>query len=77
MSTKGNCYDNAFSESFFHTLKTELIYHTTFEIGSQARNEIFKFIEIWYNNKRLHSYLNYMSLTEFEEKMLHKVNFKH
>ena len=74
MSAKGNCYDNAVSESFFHTLKTELIYHITFETRSQARNKIFKFIEIWYNNKRLHSYLDYMSPTEFEQKMLHLVN---
>ena len=73
MSNKGNCYDNAVSESFFHTLKTELIYHSNFETKAKARMAIFKFIEIWYNKKRLHSYLNYMSPDEFEQKMLHSV----
>jgi len=74
MSGKGNCYDNAVSESFFHTLKTELIHHTTFETKAQARTAIFSFIEIWYNRKRLHSYLGYMSPVEFEQKMLHSEN---
>ena len=74
MSAKGNCYDNAVSESFFHTLKTELIYHTTFETKAQARMAIFSFIEIWYNRKRLHSYLDYMSPVEFEQKMLQFVD---
>jgi putative transposase len=74
MSAKGNCYDNAVSESFFHTLKTELIYHTTFETKAQARMTIFSFIEIWYNRKRLHSYLDYMSPVELEQKMLQFVN---
>ena len=74
MSRKENCYDNAVSESFFHTLKTELIYHTTFETKNQARMAIFSFIEIWYNRKRLHSYLDYMSPVEFEQKMLHSVS---
>jgi transposase InsO family protein len=74
MSGKGNCYDNAVSESFFHTLKTELIHHTTFETKAQARMAIFSFIEIWYNRKRLHSYLGYMSPVEFEQKMLHSEN---
>jgi len=73
MSNKGNCYDNAVSESFFHTLKTELIYHSNFETKAKARMAIFKFIEIWYNKRRLHSYLNYMSPDEFEQKMLHSV----
>jgi transposase InsO family protein len=76
MSAKGNCYDNAVSESFFHTLKTELIYHTKFETKNQARMAIFSFIEIWYNRKRLHSYLNYMSPVEFEQFMLHYVTLE-
>jgi transposase InsO family protein len=74
MSRKGNCYDNAVSESFFHTLKTELIHHIIFETKAQARMAIFSFIEIWYNRKRLHSYLGYMSPVEFEQKMLHSVS---
>ena len=68
MSAKGNCYDNAVSESFFHTLKTELTHHIVFETRSQAREAIFGFIEIWYNRRRLHSYLDYMSPVAFEEK---------
>jgi len=74
MSGKGNCYDNAVSESFFHTLKTELIYHSKFETKAHARIAIFSFIEIWYNRKRLYSYLDYMSPVEFEQKMLQFVN---
>jgi len=76
MSAKGNCYDNAVSESFFHTLKTELIYHSKFETKAEARIAIFSFIEIWYNRKQLHSYLHYMSPVEFEQKMLQFVNKK-
>ena len=72
MSRKGNCYDNAVAESFFHTLKTELIYHTTFETKSQANQEIFEYIEIYYNRQRSHSANNYLSPVEFEEKMLQK-----
>jgi transposase InsO family protein len=74
MSAKGNCYDNAVSESFFHTLKTELIHHITFNTKNQARTAIFAFIEIWYNRKRLHSYLDYMSPVKFEQIMLQNVN---
>ena len=73
MSAKGNCYDNAVSESFFHTLKTELTHHIVFETRTQAREAIFGFIEIWYNRKRLHSYNDYMSPAVFEEKMLRNV----
>ena len=72
MSRKGNCYDNAVAESFFHTLKTELIYHTTFETKSQANQAIFEYIEIYYNRQRSHSANNYLSPVEFEEKMLQR-----
>ena len=78
MGAKGNCYDNAANESFFPTLKTELIYHTTFETKAQRKMAIFRFIEIQYNRKRLHSYLDYMSPHDlkklFEQKMLQFVN---
>ena len=74
MSHKGNCWDNAVAESFFHTLKTELIHHITFNTKNQARTAIFAFIEIWYNRKRLHSYLDYMSPVKFEQIMLQNVN---
>ena len=75
MSGKGNCYDNAVSESFFHTLKTELIHNIKFETKAKARMAIVSFIEIWYNRKRLHSYLGYMSPVEFEHKMLLSENY--
>lgn len=70
MSRKGNCWDNAVSESFFHSLKTELIYHENFKTKAQANEIIFEYIEIFYNRQRLHSYNNYLSPVEFEEKML-------
>ena len=55
MSRKGNCYDNAITETFFHTLKTELIHRTKYRTREQARRSIFEYIEIFYNRKRLHS----------------------
>jgi len=66
MSDKGKCYDNAFKESFFHTLKTELVYCEIYNTRKEAENSIFDYIEIFYNRQRLHSSLNYMSPTEFE-----------
>lgn len=66
MSGKGNCYDNAITETFFSTLKKELIYLTKFETRQQAEVEIFEFIEIFYNRKRLHSSLGYLSPVNFE-----------
>lgn len=65
MSRKGNCYDNAFAESFFHSLKTELDYHV-FDSFEQARKEVFEYID-WYNNERLHSSLGYMSPRKYSE----------
>ena len=65
MSGKGNCYDNAITETFFSTLKKELVYLTNFETREQARTEIFEFIEIYYNRQRLHSSLGYLSPIEF------------
>jgi len=70
MSGKGNCYDNAITESFFSTLKKELIYLTSFDNREQAANEIFEFIEIFYNRKRLHSALGYLSPVEFRLKKI-------
>jgi len=72
MSKKGDCWDNAVSESFFHTLKTELIHHENFQTKAEANEKIFEYIEIFYNRQRLHSSNNYMSPVEFEEKMLQK-----
>lgn len=67
MSGKGNCYDNAVAESFFHSLKVELIYDEKFLSRQQAKSRIFEYIEIFYNRERLHSTLGYCSPTFFEE----------
>jgi len=66
MSGKGNCYDNAVSESFFGTLKTELVYFSRFRTRAEAREAIFDYIEIFYNRQRRHSTLGYLSPLEFE-----------
>ncbi|PYK81118.1 MAG: IS3 family transposase [Verrucomicrobia bacterium] len=69
MSRKGNCYDNAFIESFFSTLKYELIYHHRFGSFAQARTAIFDYIETFYNRIRLHSSLAYQSPISFESQL--------
>ena len=66
MSRKGNCYDNAVKESFYHTLKGELVNHEHYRTRAEARASIFEFIEAFYNRQRLHSTLGYMSPSEFE-----------
>ena len=66
MSRKGNCYDNAAMESFWSTLKQELIYRCHFKTRAQARQAIFDFIEVFYNRRRLHSSLGYRSPIDFE-----------
>ena len=66
MSGKGNCYDNAVSESFFGTLKTELVYLSRFRTRAEAKEAIFDYIEIFYNRQRRHSTLGYLSPAEFE-----------
>ena len=66
MSRKGNCYDNAAMESFFATLKQELVYHQQYEDRKQAKQDIFEYIEVWYNRMRRHSSLGYISPTEYE-----------
>jgi len=65
MSGKGNCYDNAVAESFFHTLKTELVYFEKYETKEQARQSIFEYIEVFYNRQRLHSTLDYHTPAEY------------
>jgi putative transposase len=65
MNFSGNCYDNAVAESFFATLKTECA-DSQFASRNQARSKIFHYIEAWYNRKRLHSSLGYMSPMMFE-----------
>lgn len=66
MSGKGNCYDNAVAESFFKTLKTELVYHERYLTRAQARSSIFEYIEIFYNRIRKHSALGYLSPVQYE-----------
>ncbi|VAW85430.1 Mobile element protein [hydrothermal vent metagenome] len=66
MSRKGNCWDNAPMESFFDTLKTELVYQQRFQTREQARSAIFEYIECFYNRERLHSSIDYNSPEEYE-----------
>jgi putative transposase len=66
MSRKGNCWDNAPMESFFHTVKTELVHHRDYQTRDEARRDIFEFIEIFYNRQRRHSTLGYLSPAQFE-----------
>ncbi|MBM4172669.1 MAG: IS3 family transposase, partial [Ignavibacteria bacterium] len=67
---KGNCYDNAVVESFFHSLKTELVFQRIFLTRTEAKNCIFEYIEIFYNRQRRHSTLNYLTPSEFENTRL-------
>jgi putative transposase len=67
MSRKGDCWDNAPTESFFHTLKTEHIYFENYQTQEDARKSIFEYIEAFYNRQRLHSTLNYRSPVDFEQ----------
>ncbi len=66
MSSRGNCYDNAVAESFFHTLKTELVYHEIYRSRSEAKRSLFEYMESYYNRSRKHSYLGYRSPVEYE-----------
>lgn len=65
MSRKGNCWDNAVAESFFKTLKAELVYQRKFESKEQAKLEVFSYIEGWYNHARRHQHLNNLTIDEF------------
>jgi putative transposase len=66
MSRKGNCYDNAVAESFFSNLKNELVYHCDYHDRDEARAAVFKYIEVFYNRKRLHQTLDYKSPAQYE-----------
>jgi putative transposase len=74
MSGKGNCWDNAVMESFYRTLKVELIYQNQYETRREAQRDIFEYIEVFYNRERLHSSLGYYTPEEYEELMLTKVS---
>lgn len=66
MSRRGNCWDNAVSESFFSTLKVELVHQRQFATRAEARTAIFEYIEVFYNRQRRHSTLGYVSPAQFE-----------
>lgn len=66
MSRKANCWDNAVSESFFHSLKTECVNHERYQIREQAKASLFDYIEVFYNRQRLHSNNGYLSPVAFE-----------
>lgn len=66
MSRTGNCYDNAAMESFWSTLKTELVYHEEYATREQARQSIFEYVEVFYNRVRSHSSIGYVSPESFE-----------
>ena len=68
MSRKGDCYDNAPMESFFHTLKTELVHHRQYATRAAATRDIFAYIEGFYNRTRRHSAIGYISPIEMELK---------
>lgn len=67
MSGTGNCYDNAAMESFFKTLKSELVDHEQFPSRKEARQAVFEYVEVFYNRLRMHSSIGYMSPAAFEE----------
>ncbi len=66
MSNKGDCWDNAVAESFIHTLKVEVIHRTRFKTRDEAKIKIFEYVEMYYNRKRAHSTLGYLSPFEYE-----------
>jgi putative transposase len=66
MSRKGNCWDNAVAESFFHTLKAELVHHEEYRSRAEAKASIFEYIEVFYNRQRRHSHIGQMAPLVFE-----------
>lgn len=68
MSRKGECLDNAVAESFFGTLKTELVDHEDYRTREQAKQSLFEYIEVFYNRQRRHSYLGYLSPVDYERR---------
>lgn len=73
MSRRGNCWDNAPTESFFSSLKRECVYRHRFATRSEARTVLFAWIEVWYNRKRRHSALGYVSPDTFERQQSHSL----
>lgn len=73
MSRAGNCWDNAVAESFFKSLKAEMIYGNKLVKENQMRIKIFEYIEIWYRKKRRHSYLGYKTIEEFNREYTKRI----
>lgn len=69
MSRKGDCWDNAVAESFFHTLKTELIYELNYKTKGETKQNIFEYLEVYYNRNRRHSSIGYQTPYEFENQL--------
>jgi putative transposase len=69
MSRKGNCYDNAVAESFFGSLKRERVLHMRYQTREEARRDLFEYVEVFYNQKRLHSSLGYVAPAEYDARM--------
>jgi putative transposase len=76
MSGTGNCFDNATAESYFHTLKTEHVYFEYYETREKAKTSIFEYTWIFYNKKRRHSSLGYLSPEMFEQQWYQQHNFQ-
>jgi putative transposase len=66
MSRKGDCWDNAVTESFFGILKNELVHHERFQTRQEAKDKIFDYIEVFYNRSRIHSATDYFASAEYE-----------
>jgi transposase InsO family protein len=73
MSRKGNCWDNAVAESFFKTIKAERVYHVKYQTKDEARSNLFQYIEVFYNRKRIHSFLNFTSPVDFRKQYKKRV----
>lgn len=76
MGSAGNCYDNATAESYFHTLKTEHVYFEYYETREEAKTSIFEYTWIFYNKKRRHSSLGYLSPEMSEQQWYQEQNFQ-
>ena len=73
MSRKGNCWDNAVAESFFKTLKTELVYHQKYQTRQGAELSIFEYIETFYNKKRRHQHLDNLTILEYQQSIKNNI----
>src|SRR5256885_15839918 len=74
MSRRGDCWDNAVAESFFATLKVELVHNAAWATRAAARTELFEYLELFYNGPRRHSALGYLSPRAFERRLDHEAS---